>query len=118
MKPERRKKSYFKSEKVEGSSGNVFADLGLPDAEELLVKSQLAVSIAELIERRGWNQTETARCIGIDQPKVSNLLRGKLSGFSADRLFVILNRLGHSVDVRISANQSASEKARTRVTIA
>jgi predicted XRE-type DNA-binding protein len=86
-----------KHEKVEASTGNVFADLGLPDAEELLLKSQLAVSIAELVERAGWTKTETARRAGIDQAKISNVLRGRLSGLSTNHLYAILNRLEHSV---------------------
>jgi predicted XRE-type DNA-binding protein len=102
----------MRNEKVESSSGNVFADLGLPDAEELLVKAQLAISIAELIERKGLTQRETARRTGIDQPKVSHLLRGRLSGFSADRLFAILNRRGHSVEVCISGKEQDPHKRR------
>ncbi|HYW72026.1 MAG TPA: helix-turn-helix transcriptional regulator [Pyrinomonadaceae bacterium] len=86
-----------KHEKVEASTGNVFADLGLPDAEELLLKSQLAVSIAELVEQAGWTKTETARRAGIDHAKISNVLRGRLSGFSSNRLSAILDRLGNSV---------------------
>ncbi len=73
-------------EKTEPGSGNVFADLGLPDAEERLLKAKLASKIAELIEIKGWTQTQTAERVGLDQPKVSHLLRGRLSGFSADRL--------------------------------
>ena len=104
-------------EKIERSSGNVFADLGFRDAEERLLKAKLAYEIAQLIEQKGWTQTQTAARIGLDQPKVSHLLRGRLSGFSADRLFAILNRLGHSVEVRISAKERAPEKTHTRVII-
>jgi len=117
MKPQKTNTRTRKRERIEASSGNVFADLGLPDAGELLVKAQLAVSIAELIEQKGWNQTETARRIGVDQSKVSNLLRGRLSGFSSDRLFAILNKLGHSVEVRISAKERTPAKTQTQVTI-
>jgi predicted XRE-type DNA-binding protein len=117
MKRQKTNTRIRKRERIEASSGNVFADLGLPDADELLIKAQLAVSIAELIEQKGWNQTETARRIGVDQPKVSNLLRGRLSGFSSDRLFAILNKLGHSVEVRISAKERTPAKTQTHVTI-
>jgi len=102
-----------KAERVEPSSGNVFADV-----EERMFKAQLAVKIAELIEREGWTQARTAEVIGLDQPKVSHLLRGRLSGFSADRLFAILNRLGHSVEVRIEAVERAPNKTRTSVMFA
>jgi predicted XRE-type DNA-binding protein len=103
------------SEKVEASSGNVFADLGFEDSEERLLKAKLATKIAQLIEKKGWTQAQTAERTALDQPKVSRLLRGQLSGFSADRLFAVLNRLGHSVEVRIHAKEKPPEKAHTRV---
>jgi predicted XRE-type DNA-binding protein len=106
------------SDKVELSSGNVFADLGFQDSEERLLKAKLATKIAQLIEKKGWTQAETAQRVALDQPKVSRLLRGQLSGFSADRLFAVLNRLGHSVEVRISAKERSPEKSRTRVLFA
>ena len=112
------KRKRAKVEKSEPSSGNVFADLGLPDAQERMLKAQLAARIAELLERKGWTQARAAEVIGLDQPKVSHLLRGRLSGFSAERLFAVLNRLGHSVEVRIEAVERAPGKARTRVTFA
>lgn len=112
------KAKKVKAGRVEPSGGNVFADLGFADAEERMLKAQLATRIAQLIEQKGWTQARTAERIGLDQPKVSHLLRGRLSGFSADRLFAILNRLGHSVEVRISAKELAPEKTRTRVMIA
>jgi predicted XRE-type DNA-binding protein len=55
--------------------------------------------------------------IGLDQPKVSNLLRGRLAGFSVDRLLGILNRLGHNVEVRISAQEHDPDQAQTLVTV-
>ena len=99
------------------SSGNVFADLGQPDADERMLKAQLAVQIRRFIEAKGWTQTEAAEAVGLDQPKVSNLLRGRLAGFSIDRLLSILNRLGHSVEVRISAEEYDPEEAQTLVTV-
>jgi len=111
------KRARRKSAKIESSSGNVFADLGFEDSEERLLKAKLASKIAQLIEEKGWTQTQTAARTALDQPKVSRLLRGQLSGFSADRLFAVLNRLGHSVEVRISAKERAPEKAHTRVMI-
>ncbi len=102
---------------VQMSSGNVFADLGFHHAEERLLKAKLTTEVAQLIERKGWTQAQTAERTSLDQPKVSRLLRGQLSGFSADRLFAVLNRLGHSVEVRISATERAPEKSHTRVLI-
>ena len=117
VKATKTRKSRASSEKVETSSGNVFADLGFQDAEERLLKAKLATKIAQLIEKKGWTQAQTAERTALDQPKVSRLLRGQLSGFSADRLFAVLNRLGHSVEVRISAKERAPEKSHTRVMI-
>lgn len=104
-----------KREKVWVGSDNVFADLGLPDADELLLKAKLTSQIAQLIEKKGLTQAQAAERTGLDQPKISRLLRGQLSGFSADRLFAILNRMGHSVEVRISAKERPPEKSHTRV---
>jgi predicted XRE-type DNA-binding protein len=81
-------------------SGNVFRDLGLPDAEELNTKANLAIEIARLIRKRGLTQIEAARMLGIDQPKVSAIVRGRLDKFSVERLCELLTRLGCDVDIR------------------
>jgi predicted XRE-type DNA-binding protein len=99
VKAMKSRKSRANNRKVETSSGNVFLDLGLRDAEERLLKAKLATRIAELIEQKGWTQAQTAERTALDQPKVFRLLRGQLSGFSADHLFAVLNHLGHSVEV-------------------
>ncbi len=112
------RKSRTKPEKVELSSGNIFADLGFQDADERLLKAKLASQVAQFIEKKGWTQSQAAERTGLDQPKVSRLIRGQLSGFSADRLFAVLNRLGHSIEVRISAKERAPEKSHTHVMIA
>jgi len=111
------KRLRSKTEKAEAGSGNVFADLGFEDSEERLLKAKLATKIAQLIEQKGWTQAQTAQRTALDQPKVSRLMRGQLSGFSADRLFAVLNRLGHSVEVRISAKEGSPDKSHTRVMI-
>ena len=111
------KRSRGASKKIETGSGNVFADLGFQDAEERLLKAKLATKIAQLIEEKGLTQAQAAERTALDQPKVSRLLRGQLSGFSADRLFAVLNRLGHSVEVRISAKERSPAKSHTRVMI-
>ena len=117
-KAAKRKKLSAKTIEVELGSGNVFADIGLEDAEELLLKAKLVSKISQLIEKKELTQAEIAKRTGLDQPKVSRLLSGHLSGFSADRLFAILNRLGHSVEVRISAKERPPEKSHTRVMLA
>ena len=80
-------------------SGNVFRDLGLPDAEELKAKAALAYEISMIIEERGLKQAEAAEILGVDQPKVSALVRGRLEGFSMERLYRFLNALGRDVQI-------------------
>jgi predicted XRE-type DNA-binding protein len=86
-------------EQVEASSGNVFADLEIPDADEALAKAELARQIGVILAQRKLTQTGAAAVLGIDQPKVSALIRGKLEGFSTDRLFRFLNALGQDVAI-------------------
>src|SRR5690349_19689742 len=86
---------------IEESSGNVFADLGLPNPEESLVKAELAVQINMLIKKRKLNQTDAAKLLGLDQPKVSALSRGRLSGFSVERLFKLLSILNQDIEIVI-----------------
>lgn len=81
------------------SSGNVFADLGAVAPEEALAKAELTVKISEIIEANGLTQAAAARVLGIDQPKVSALLRGRLTGFSTERLIKFLNALGRDVEI-------------------
>ena len=101
---------------VELSSGNVFADMGLPNAEERLAKADLVIRIYEIITKRGLTQRDAARLLGIDQPKISALLRGKFDGFSTDRLFRFLNRLGQDVSIVITpSDQETATQATTRV---
>ena len=76
------------------SSGNIFEDLGAAHPEERLAKAELAYQINSLIEERELTQKQAAQLLGIDQPKISSLRTGKLSGFSLERLFRFLNILG------------------------
>jgi predicted XRE-type DNA-binding protein len=85
------------------SSGNVFADLGLPDAEERLAKAMISRLIANAIRERGLTQSQAAALLGTTQPKVSALVRGQLAGFSMDRLFRFLTVLGMNVRVEVDA---------------
>lgn len=82
-------------------SGNVFADLGLPDADKLQIKSGLTVEIAKAIRERGFTQVEAAERMGLTQPKVSSLLRGEFSNFSERELMDCLNRLGYDIEIRV-----------------
>jgi len=101
--------------KVRSSSGNVFADMGLANPNELLVKAELVRQISNLIDAKSLTQTEAANILGIDQPKVSALLNGKLSGFSTDRLFKFLNALGSDVEIRVIPKLKPESQAQTRV---
>ena len=98
--------------KVHPSTGNVFADLGLPDADELLGKAELAHRICELIRAARLTQAQAATRLGIDQPKVSALMRGKLEGFSTDRLLRFITALDQDVLISI---RPATAHARVRV---
>jgi predicted XRE-type DNA-binding protein len=100
---------------VYSSSGNVFADLGLSNPDELMIKAELVHRINELITEQNLTQKEAAEILGIDQPKVSALVRGKLSGFSTERLFRFLNALGSNVEIHIVANSQPNAQARTQV---
>ena len=86
---------------VEFSSGNVFADLGLPDAEKLKIKSGLVIEITKAIRRLNLTQAEAAERMGITQPKVSALLRGELSNLSERKLMDCLNRLGYDIEIKV-----------------
>lgn len=95
------------------SSGNVFADLGLPDAEELDLKAELVYRISRIIAERGLTQTQAAEILGINQPKVSALLRGHLDGFSIERILRFLIALDR--DVEITVKPKAQDRGRLRV---
>lgn len=92
---------------------NIFADLGRPDADELLAKAELARTIRHLIAARGLTQAVAASVLGIAQPDVSNLHRGRLAGFSMERLYRFLNSLGQ--DVRILVQPKPRSRARATV---
>ena len=89
--------------RIQRGSGNVFANLGLPDADEYMAKSQLAVKIFKIIKSKRLTQAAAGKLLGINQPKVSALLNGRLDGFSTDRLFRFLNALGCDVRITVSS---------------
>jgi predicted XRE-type DNA-binding protein len=87
---------------VHRSSGNVFADLKIPQPEQYQAKAELAAKILKIVQQRELTQAETGKLLGINQPKVSALLNGRLDGFSSDRLFRFLNALGCDVRITVS----------------
>jgi predicted XRE-type DNA-binding protein len=96
-------------------SDNVFADLGLPNAAELLAKTDLAFQISRIIEDRGLTQTEAGDILGIDQPKVSALVRGKVWGHSMERLYRYLNALGRDVEIIVRPKPRGRAEGTLRV---
>jgi len=97
------------------SSGNVFADLNLPQAGDLLVKAELAAKIIAEIQRRRLTQSQAAAILGIDQPKVSALKQGKLSAFSIERLMRFLLLLGRDIEITVKGKSKGRASARLRV---
>ncbi len=97
------------------SSGNVFEDLGVSAPEEALAKAELTAKIAEIISRRKLTQAAAAEILGVDQPKVSALLRGRLAGFSTDRLLRFLTALGPDVEIVIRSRREAKGRGRLHV---
>jgi predicted XRE-type DNA-binding protein len=100
---------------VEAGSGNVFADLGLPNPEEHLAKAELASCIGEVIRRRRLTQAAAAELLGIDQPNVSRLLRGYLTNVSTDRLVHFLTLLGRDVDIVVEPAPRSRRVGQVRV---
>ena len=100
---------------VQASSENVFADLALEQADEFLVKADLARRISSIITHRRITQKEAARLLGVDQPKVSALMRGRLDQFSTDRLFKFLNALDRDIDIVVRKKPRTGRRARLRV---
>jgi len=84
---------------IHEGSGNVYADLGYRDAEEMLVKAKLVRKISEIIRSKGLTQVEAARILGLTQPKVSALLRGQFRGISERKLIDCLTSLGRDVEI-------------------
>lgn len=113
MEAELKKKRH--AIEVEESSGNVFADLGLPNPDERLAKADLALAITAEIRQRDLTQAAAAALLGIAQPDISNLMRGRLSGYSLERLTRLLNGLGQDVEIRVRA---ATRKRRGHLRVA
>lgn len=95
-----------KKMKIERGSGNVFADLGHPDAETHLLKAELVTRIDKIIRQRGLTQAEAAKLLGLSQPDVSRLLRGNFREYSVERLLRLLTALGRNVEIVIREPRS------------
>ena len=95
------KKRVIDGVEVQRSSGNVFADLGLPDADKLKIKSGLVIEIRKAMREQGLTQQEAAKRMGITQPKVSDMMRGDFSNLSERKLMDCLNRLGYDIEIKV-----------------
>ena len=100
---------------IEAGSGNVFEDLGLPDAGERLAKAELARVIRKIVKERNWTQRRAADVLGIAPPDVSDLMRGKLARFSQERLERFLNALDMDVHIRIGPRAAGKKQANVTV---
>ncbi|SRR5258706_12917089 len=98
---------------VQAGSGDVFTDLGYPDAKERRLKVELAIEVNRILEERGLAQDRAAKLLRIRQPHVSDLVRYRLNRFSAERLMEFLTRLGKDVEIRIAPRRAG----RRRLTI-
>ncbi|MFU0967898.1 helix-turn-helix domain-containing protein [Kluyvera ascorbata] len=92
---------------IEVSSGNVYADLGMHDAEQMQLKARLAQIIGEVLQIKGLTQSQAAQILGMTQPKLSHLLRGQFRGISEAKMLECLVKLGRDVEIVISKESSA-----------
>ena len=97
------------SDNVTPSSGNVFKDLGIAKPEEAEVKARFAHLISKIIEERDLSQAQAAQILNIDQPKVSNLVRGKLKGFTIERLMRYALALGNDVEIIVKEHKNKED---------
>ena len=96
----------------EPSTGNVFADLGLPNADEHIIKAGLVARIDRTIRQRKLTQAAAAHLMGIDQPKISAMLAGQFRGYSVERLMRFLVALGHDVEIVVKARKRGAAELR------
>jgi predicted XRE-type DNA-binding protein len=118
MRNDMAKPRVERSETVERSSGNVFADLGFADAGDRQTKVRLAMAINDVLRRRGFSQGKAAEQLGINQPKISALSKYRLEGFSVERLMRFLTALNQDVEIIIRNKPRARRSGRVFVTAA
>ena len=98
--------------KIEAGSGNIFADLGLPDAEEMLLKSTIVIELKRLIKHRKLTQTAAAKLVGVSQADLSKILRGHFRGYSEARLMRMLTAFDQDVEITTRPHRKAGEAGR------
>lgn len=103
---------------IQRGSNNVYADLGMPDAEEMLIKAQLATKIGDIVRQRKLTQVQAAELLGITQPKLSGLLRGQFRGISETKMLECLTRLGRDVEIVVKAASRSRTEGHVSVVFA
>jgi len=109
------KRTIIEGIEIHAGSGNVYRDLGYPDADEMLVKARLAAKIGEIVRSQELTQVEAARILGVTQPKLSGLLRGQFRGISERKLIECLTNLGR--DVQIVVKNAPRRRAAGKLTV-
>ncbi|WP_271894687.1 helix-turn-helix domain-containing protein [Candidatus Phyllobacterium onerii] len=103
---------------IKESSGNIYADLAMDDADEMLVKAQLATKIGEIVKARKWSQQQAADVLGLTQPKLSLMLRGQFRGISEAKMLECLTRLGRDVQIVVGPARRKTTAGRVAVVFA
>lgn len=103
---------------LEESTGNVYADLGMSNADAMIVKAQLATKISEIIKSRKWSQQQAAEVLGMTQPKLSNMLRGQFRGISESKMLDCLTRLGRDVQIVVGPARRVASAGHVAVVFA
>ncbi len=103
---------------LEASTDNVYADLGMANADEMIVKAQLATKIGEIIKSQKWSQQQAAEVLGMTQPKLSNMLRGQFRGISESKMLDCLTRLGRDVQIVVGPARRAASAGHVAVVFA
>lgn len=103
---------------IEESTGNIYTDLGRTDAQEMLVKAQLASEIGKIIKGRKWSQQQAAEVLGMSQPKLSNMLRGQFRGISEAKMLNYLTRLNRDIQIVIGPARLTSTHGHITVVLA
>jgi predicted XRE-type DNA-binding protein len=111
-------KRNTKTTPVEMSDSSVYAQLGYPDADDMLIKAQLVSKIAEIVKRKSLTQTEAAELLGLTQPKLSRILRGDFRGVSERRLMDCLTKLGRDVQIVVKERSRAKDTGKVSIVFA
>ena len=111
----KKEKTNIEEIKVIRGSGNIYADMGHPNPEEAIAKAELAMLITATIKKKKLTQKKAAAVIGVDQPKISDIMRGKLSSFTLDRLFRFLKALGVGIDIVPNESSTKDSKPHLKV---